>query len=88
MLNVPDTKNLSFETVQETLPAKDVEISSRIFKDINKVQAWTIQPYGLRDVVLEPVVSRIKPEQVEDEIVLSIPDFRYYTLLVIREQKT
>ena len=88
LLNVPDTKNLSFETVQETLPAKDVEISSRIFKDINKVQAWTIQPYGLRDVVLEPVVSRIKPEQVEDEIVLSIPDFRYYTLLVIREQKT
>lgn len=87
LLNTPDAKTFSYATIEETMPAKDVELSTRIFKDTKKVQAWAIQPYGSTGDVLEPIVSKIKPEIVEDETVFSIPDFRYYTLVVIREKK-
>lgn len=85
--NAPDVKTFSYATIEETMPAKDVELCTRLFKDPKKVQAWAIQPYGSTGDVLEPVVSKIKPEIVEDETVFCIPDFRYYTLVVIREKK-
>ena len=87
LLNAPDVKRLSLETVNETHAAKQVELATRLFKNIKKVQAWTIQPYGSTGDILEPIVNKIKPEAIDGETVFSIPDFRYYTLLVIREKK-
>jgi len=88
LLNTPDTLRHSFETIKETREAKGVELSSRMFKDLKKIHAWTIQPYGSQDVVMEPVVCKLKPEIIDGEMVFAIPNFRYYTLLVIREQNS
>ena len=85
LLNAPDTLRHSFSTIRETKEAKGVEISSRIFKDAGRLRAWAIQPYGLDSAVLEPAVRSITPKKVDGELVFTLPPFRYYTLLVIRE---
>ncbi len=85
LLNAPDTLRHSFSTIRETKEAKGVEISSRIFKDAGRLRAWAIQPYGLDSAVLEPAVRSITPKKVDGELVFTLPSFRYYTLLVIRE---
>ena len=87
LVNTPDNPRHSWRTIKETKAAKGVEVSSRLFKDLKRVKAWTIQPYGSEGAVLEPIVDPVKINLVDDEAVFPIPPFRYYTLLVIREMK-
>lgn len=88
LLNAPDAIRHSFETLSETKEAKGVDVSSRLFKDRARLQVWAIQPYGLASSRLEPVVTKLNPKIVDGELVFTLPAFRYYILLVIREKRT
>ena len=62
-----------------------MEIATKLFgSGLDKIRAWTIQPYDYDSEVLEPVVTRLTPKMMKREMVFTIPPFKFYTLLVIR----
>ena len=63
-----------------------MEIATKLFGgNLNKIRAWTIQPYGYDSKVLEPTVTGLTPKMVKQEMVFQIPPFKFYSLLVIRK---
>ena len=86
LINTPETEN-AIDTVRNDPPAADdVEIATKLFgKSLNKIRAWTIQPYDYDSKVLEPAVTGLTPKMVKKEMVFQIPPFKFYSLLVIRK---
>jgi len=84
LVNVPEKEKVNDLEVNDPHAADDVEVSAKLFDDSKNIKAWAIQPYGYEAKVLEPVVNEITPKKIKDELVFAVPEFKYYTLLIIR----
>lgn len=87
LVNVPDQEKATHGIRKDPGAADDIEVSTTLPLKLDKVEAWAIQPYGYGAKTLEPVVRAVKPEALKGETIFSIPAFKYYTLLIIREHK-
>ena len=87
LVNTSDVEKAVHNIPNDPSPADDIEVSTALIKDLSKVKAWAIQPYGYGAKIYEPVVKSVGSQKVEKEVVFAVPEFKYYTLLVIRDYK-
>jgi hypothetical protein len=87
LVNVPEKEKVNDLEASDPHAADDVEVSSKLFGDSKNLKAWAIQPYGYDAKVLEPLVNEVTAKKVKNELVFAIPEFKYYSLLVIRAYK-
>jgi len=83
LVNTPDSETAHKKIVDDPKVADDVEITCLDIHDAKGVRAWAVRPYDYESTVLEPVQVEIKPEIVEGNLVLRVPPFRYFTLVVL-----
>lgn len=84
LVNSPDTDSATFKLYDDPNAADDVEITFLNVKDIKGVKAWAAQPYGYDSPELAPVQVELKPELIDGNMVLAVPPFKYFSLVVVR----
>lgn len=87
LINAPEQEAANMKANRDPPAADDVEISFKSIKNPTGIQAWALRPYDYGSPRQEPVATVLKPEIVEGSLVLEVPAFRYYTLVVVREGK-
>jgi hypothetical protein len=88
LINSPDEEKPHVNICHDPEIADDVEISLLNATSAEKIRAWAICPYGYEDPIKEPRCIEIKPKIVDREVVLEVPAFTYYSLVVVRKYKT
>ena len=86
LVNVPESERCREDVMADPTAVDDAVISTKLF-DAKGVKAWAVKPYEYLDPVLEPQQAEVLVKSVNGEIILDVPAFRYYTLLVVRVPK-
>lgn len=84
LINAPDIERPAMDISTDPAVANDVELSLLNPPDIGKIEAWAVTPYGFGAAVKEPTQTKLTPILVDGDIVLKIPPFTYYALVVVR----
>lgn len=83
IVNAPDKEEFDLKVPNDPEPAKNVEVE--LMTDAKKVRAWALQPYGYDSKVKEPTAVELKPERDGKKLIVELPPFTYYTMVVFRE---
>jgi len=86
LINSPDKEEADFKATSDPEPAKGVEIEVKDCGDPKEIQVWALQPYGYNSPEKEPIVFQLTPKSDGKNIIIEVPAFSYYTLVVIREK--
>ena len=87
LVNSPDTEKAHMKIFSDPKAADDVEITCLDVKSAKGVKAWAVSPYDYESSVLEPVQEELKAEIIEGKLVLRVPPFRYFSLIVVQIPK-
>ena len=87
LVNSPDSEKAHPKLYADPRPADDVEITFLDVKDAKGVKAWAVRPYDYESTELAPVQVELKPELIDGNLVLTVPPFRYFSLVVVRIPK-
>ena len=67
--------------------ADDVEIALLKNGSAKGIKAWAVSPYDYNAKIKEPKQSEINPKIVDGEVVLEVPPFKYFSLVIVRKKK-
>ena len=84
LVNSPDSETADMKIYADPHPADDVELTFLDVKDAAGVKAWAVRPYDYESPTLAPVQAELKPELIEGHLVVAVPPFRYFSLVVVR----
>jgi hypothetical protein len=87
LVNSPDVEKPHMFIYNDPEVADDVEIAMLKFNSTDGIKAWAMSPYDYQAAVKEPKHSEIKPKLVDGEVVLEVPEFTYFSLVVVRKYK-
>ena len=87
LINSPDTEKAHMKIFNDPKVADDVELTCLDVKSTKGVKAWAVRPYDYESGVLEPTQEELKPEIIDGKLVMRVPPFRYFTLVVIKIPK-
>lgn len=87
IVNSPDAETAHMKIYDDPKPADDVEITCLDIKSTKGVKAWAVRAYDYESTALAPVQETLKPELADGKLVVAVPPFRYFTLVVIRVPK-
>ena len=87
LVNSPDAEKAHMKIFNDPKVVDDAEITCLDVKSTKGVKAWAVRPYDYESSVLEPAQEELKPEIIEGKLVLRVPPFRYFTLVVVQVPK-
>jgi len=87
VVNSPDKEEIDFRTARDPEPARFVEVECEVARQPEDARVWALQPYGWTSREKAPFVRALKPEIDGRKLIVELPPFSYYTLVVIREKE-
>jgi hypothetical protein len=86
IMNSPDNEQVDFKASQDPTPARAAEVEFTTNTDPRHVRCWALQPYGYGSSAKEPLLTELKPEVDGKKLIVELPPFTYFTLVVFRER--
>ena len=86
IINSPDGEAFDLKVAKDPDPAKNVEVEFTTTADPRKVRIWALQPYGYGSKAKESTAVELKPERDAKQLIVELPPFTYYTMVVLREE--
>jgi len=87
LMNAPEGEFCDETVVSDPPEADDVEVTTKVFGVADDVKAWAIAPYGCAAAALEPICTKLNVSRANETLSVSVPPFKYYTLLVLRKYR-
>jgi len=87
IVNSPDQETVKITERTDPVLAESVEIEMQGIRKPAEVQVWAMQPYNYDDSDKTPHRYRLATKVESGKLIVQIPPFRYYTLVVVREPK-
>ena len=87
IVNSPDQEEVDFKVAKDPEAARHVEVEFTPTGKPKKVQAWALQPYAYDSPDREPLAVKLKTEVDAGRVIVELPPFAYYTMVVFREAR-
>lgn len=86
LINAPEDSAFNIKASQDPPAAKYVEIEVKV-SDPEKTEVWALKPYGYDSRQREPEKTELRFEKKGNNIIVELPAFHYYTLVIVREKR-